>query len=725
MSGRVAAVLVVPHGTHRPEPLAGALAALHPTWEMGAVWCGDPQLRPQLESVAWLDSGPYSAADEGALVAGDSLVGEWRRAVAATSSLLTAGVEHVVLLWVGSTAVLSGIDALVTDSTSGITLVPRATDVLPADGLTPSEADLIAAGGYSTSVAVFASTAQPALKWLATNLGGAVSVGLTLARAAQLFGAHVCMDETIGVGQWRWSVARPALLDVAGYESQSPWTLDATTQQPMRIELVGNPERQQVMAEAASQLGGERTALCLPGGLVVDDVVRHVVADASSPPPAPWSEAAEFRAWLAARYWSALHDQRRDLLVAFPDPDGRSAAAFQQWCRSAFTFDDAPLLLTAPHSQRGPIVVAERLRTDGLNLVGYLTRASGLGDVARRLLEATAQARLPHSTVATQRTASPTVDALAVDNRVEFTNTVCVVTADQFPFLATDFPELFAATQRMIGYWFWELEHVPLHMRQSIALVDEIWAGSRFVTDAFAAVSSVPVRHVPIPVPSPQPSGRSRHDFPLLADAGERPVFVTTLDHLSVTERKNPIGAIDAFSRAFRPDEGPLLIIKTMNGHQRWPSHLRVLAAADGRNDIRVWDETLDRSDQMALVVAADCVVSLHRSEGLGLHLAEAMWLGTPTIATRYSGNLDFMNDDNSLLIDADLINVEHGQGVYPPTARWADPDLVQAAAAMRRIADDAALRARLAKAGRQTMERQPTLAETGRLIGQLLAGGE
>ena len=183
--------------------------------------------------------------------------------------------------------------------------------------------------------------------------------------------------------------------------------------------------------------------------------------------------------------------------------------------------------------------VAERLRTDGLNLVGYLTRASGLGDVARRLLEATAQARLPHSTVATQRTASPTVDALAVDNRVEFTNTVCVVTADQFPFLATDFPELFAATQRMIGYWFWELEHVPLHMRQSIALVDEIWAGSRFVTDAFAAVSSVPVRHVPIPVPSPQPSGRSRHDFPLLADAGERPVFVTTLDHLSVTERKN------------------------------------------------------------------------------------------------------------------------------------------------------------------------------------------
>jgi glycosyltransferase involved in cell wall biosynthesis len=192
-----------------------------------------------------------------------------------------------------------------------------------------------------------------------------------------------------------------------------------------------------------------------------------------------------------------------------------------------------------------------------------------------------------------------------------------------------------------------------------------------------------------------------------------------------VTERKNPIGVIDAFSRAFAPDEGPVLLIKTMNGHQRRPQHLRVLAAADGRDDVRVWDEALDRTDQMALMAAVDCVVSLHRSEGLGLHLAEAMWLRTPTIATRYSGNLDFMNDDNSLLIDAELVNVENGEGVYPSAARWADPDLDQAAAAMRRIAGDSALGGRLAKAGRRTMEQQPSLADTGRLISQLLLGGK
>ena len=725
MTGRVAAVLVVPHGTHRPEPLAEALHTLHPTWEVGALWCGDPQLRPRLDGVDWLDNGKIDTAAEIAIVSGDALVGEWKRAIDATARLLANGVDRVVLLWVGAVAVLSGIEAFVEPGSYAMTLVPRAIEGLPDDGLSPTEADLVATGLHSTSVAVFGSDAADAVTWLAAHLTGLVDVGQLLSRAAQLFGANRCDDESIGVGRWRWSRVEPALLDVDGYDTRSPWALDAEAQRPLRVELLGHPTRQQAMTRAAPQLAGERTSVCPPGGLVVDSVVRQVVAESESLPPGPWSAAAEFREWLAPRYWRALHEQRRDLWTAFPDPEQRSATAFQRWCRRAFSVDEVPLLIKVPEIERTPVVVADKLRGGGLNLVGYFTRQSGLGDVVRRLRDAVDQAGVAHSAVATQRTASPTHDSDVIGNRVEFTNSVCVVTADQFPFLAADFPQLFAATQRMIGYWFWELEHVPLHMRQSIALVDEIWAGSRFVTDAFAAVSSVPVRHVPIPVGEPRRSGCGRSDFAVLADVGKRPIFLTVLDHLSVTERKNPIGVIDAFCRAFTPDEGPVLLIKTMNGHQRWPNHLRVLAAANGRADIRVWDEALDRTDQMALMAAADCVVSLHRSEGLGLHLAEAMWLRTPTIATRYSGNLDFMNDDNSLLIDAELVNVDHGEGVYPPTARWADPDIDQAAAAMRRIAGDPALCARLAKAGRRTMEQQPSLADTGRLISQLLLGGK
>jgi glycosyltransferase involved in cell wall biosynthesis len=146
-----------------------------------------------------------------------------------------------------------------------------------------------------------------------------------------------------------------------------------------------------------------------------------------------------------------------------------------------------------------------------------------------------------------------------------------------------------------------------------------------------------------------------------------------------------------------------------------------LLAAAD-RSDVVVIDEHLSRPDQMAMHAAADCLVSLHRSEGLGLHCAEAMWLGKPVIATRYSGNLDFMDDGNSLLVDASMVPVLHGEGVYPPTARWADPDLDQAAAHMRAIVADADLRTRLGLAARERMRQQPALATTGGLM-RALAG--
>jgi glycosyltransferase involved in cell wall biosynthesis len=146
-----------------------------------------------------------------------------------------------------------------------------------------------------------------------------------------------------------------------------------------------------------------------------------------------------------------------------------------------------------------------------------------------------------------------------------------------------------------------------------------------------------------------------------------------------------------------------------------------VRLAAGDRSDIVLWDEHLSRSDQMAFLQAVDCLVSLHRSEGLGLHLAEAMWLGTPVIATRYSGNLDLMDDDCAVLIDADQVPVRGGEGVYPPEARWADPDLDQAAAAMRRVATDRAFADRLREAGRNRMLAQPSLADTGRHIAALL----
>ncbi len=162
------------------------------------------------------------------------------------------------------------------------------------------------------------------VEWLSAHLTGRADVGRLLSRAAQLFGANECADASIGVGAWRWGSVEPALLDVSGHDTRQPWTLDAGASGPQRIELLGHPARQQTMARVAPQLAGERTSLCLPGGLVVDPIIRQVVAESTSPPPAPWSAAAEFRDWLAPRYWRALHESRRDLQTAFPDPEQRS-----------------------------------------------------------------------------------------------------------------------------------------------------------------------------------------------------------------------------------------------------------------------------------------------------------------------------------------------------------------------------------------------------------------
>ena len=471
---------------------------------------------------------------------------------------------------------------------------------------------------------------------------------------------------------------------------------------------------------------GVELPLRLPGGAAIDEPTRRVVASAlqsgraSDAPPHPWRAPAAFRAWLSPRYAANLRAsplgslERLDSLRASQVELDRAIASATA---SEETIDSRPAGLTADG-----LTVLEPLRRDGFNLAGYLTLEMSLGDVARRLSDAADAAGVDAARIAHLRAASPLLDPVpCIDQEVRFDTTVAVITADQFQYFADDYPTLFKLSKKMIGYWFWELEHIPRPMIDAMNLVDEIWAGSRFVTQNFAAVTDKPVRYLPVAVPKPEPSTKGRSAFPRLAGFDERMLFLAVFDYFSIMERKNPIGAIEAFRKAFEPDEGPVLVVKSMNADNCAPQLERVRASTAGRSDIILWDEHLSRPDQMALIRSADCLVSLHRSEGLGLHLAEAMWLGTPTIATRYSGNLDFQDDECTLLVNATLTSIRHGQGVYPETASWANPDLDEAAGFMRRIASDDHLRRWLSTAGRVRMENQPSPADTGAAIAAAL----
>jgi len=201
---------------------------------------------------------------------------------------------------------------------------------------------------------------------------------------------------------------------------------------------------------------------------------------------------------------------------------------------------------------------------------------------------------------------------------------------------------------------------------------------------------------IPQPVSLPEPSANA------LAPAGlpDGFRFLFAFDYLSVFERKNPLASIEAFARAFPPGSGASLIVKTLNGDHDPESHRRLCAAVAAHPDVHLIEHRLSPADRNGLMNAADCYVSLHRAEGFGYTLAEAMWLGKPVIATGYSGNVDYMSRDNSYLVDHRLVEIGRGHEPYPPDGVWAQPDVDHAARLMREVfehPDEASRRARRA----------------------------
>ncbi|WP_159350171.1 glycosyltransferase [Roseomonas harenae] len=247
------------------------------------------------------------------------------------------------------------------------------------------------------------------------------------------------------------------------------------------------------------------------------------------------------------------------------------------------------------------------------------------------------------------------------------------------------------AGKRVIGVWNWELPALPPDWNRGFAACHAIWAGTEFVAAACRRPGGPPVQVVPYPLPRPAPSALGRTDFGLPEKA-----FVTLLvfDATSSLARKNPLGAIEAHHRAFGDDPDHILVVKTHGTAHAGPGWAAVAAAAEARPNVRVMDAALSRSDLWALMAASDALLSLHRSEGYGFAIAEMMELGRPVVATGWSGNTDFMQGPGCHAVGWRLVPARDPQGIYDmPEARWADPDLDEAAAILRRIAGDEALR--------------------------------
>ena len=210
------------------------------------------------------------------------------------------------------------------------------------------------------------------------------------------------------------------------------------------------------------------------------------------------------------------------------------------------------------------------------------------------------------------------------------------------------------------------------------ALVSEIWTPSSFSRDALAKMFSHPIHVTPHFIPAELPRQR---------DAAQPFTVLTMADSRSSFARKNPLAAIAAFRQAFGTDSRARLLVK-LNGR---PEEMAGLAAAIGNSpNIEIVSGLLDDAGLDRLYRSADVLLSLHRAEGFGLPMAEAMARGIPVVGTGWSGNLEFMDARNSALVPYQLVQVNDSAGIYSGS-HWAEPDVAAAATALRRLADDRA----------------------------------
>ena len=256
-----------------------------------------------------------------------------------------------------------------------------------------------------------------------------------------------------------------------------------------------------------------------------------------------------------------------------------------------------------------------------------------------------------------------------------------------------------------IGFWSWELESFPGALKPALGLVNEVWTVSEHAANGIRGSSDQTVRKVLLPVPA-QPIREKR--------ASSKFTFLTAFDFQSDINRKNPGAAIRAYIQAFPNNSQTQLIVKSTN-HQAFGKQLAELRKlADFRSDVIFITEVLPEGAYKQLLSKADCFISLHRAEGFGLNLADSMGLGIPVIATGYSGNLEYMDETNSLLIPYEMSEVDSYAG-FRVQSRWAEPNIEAAANAMALIAGDEKIYSNISNRARKKIENNFSLEATVR----------
>jgi glycosyltransferase involved in cell wall biosynthesis len=342
----------------------------------------------------------------------------------------------------------------------------------------------------------------------------------------------------------------------------------------------------------------------------------------------------------------------------------------------------------------------------GINLIGYIRAEMGIGESCRIAANCIQTTNIPFDILNFKGTNTARMSDLSWSHKEvdapRYNVNIFHVNAEQMIEVYTHFGQSLFEKRYNIGYWHWELPEFPDEWLDGFKFVNEVWVPSTFVAEAVSAKSNVPVTIIPHGIEVKIETYRDRSYFRLPEQSF---LFLTMYDMNSFQERKNPIASIEAFKMAFKPDDCSVgLIVKVNNAHSNKEDMKKLLMLTEGYSNIYILNQTFSRNDTNALINCSDCYISLHRSEGFGLGLAEAMYLGKPVIGTNWSANTDFMTESNSCPVRYRLKQVGKNYGPYAAHQVWADPDIAHASKYMVKLVRDPDYYAQIAENGKQTI---------------------
>ncbi len=436
-------------------------------------------------------------------------------------------------------------------------------------------------------------------------------------------------------------------------------------------------------------------AAALPAGLPA--IERSAVRRARGADERATLDAAlaedRLEAWLAApvgrlrrvnRYLHELWLGRPDLHGVFPRVSDNDAttSGFLEWViEHGIHEHDIPEACIPSREQAALRVHSESPAHSGVRVVGHGDATHGVGESARQVIRA-----LEHG----GELARDWLDPRSADLDV---NLLCLNVSDIDSF-ARDIGPAFEANRYTVAMPYWEIDGPPPGLHDAIRHIDEFWVASEFIADAIRPHVDVPVTVVPL---------AAREPATTIGSAPGRPfTFGFVFDFNSTIERKQPHRLVEAYRRAFPDQDGSTaLVLKSINADLHERDRRIVLDAIGDRIDIELRDGFVPLTERDALVESLDCYVSLHRSEGFGLTIAEALLAHVPVIATGFGANVEFAGDVRCDLVDFTLVDVDLVEGPYAgASGRWAEPSIEHAARLMNAIQRDPAdARARAARA--------------------------